>query len=218
MISWKRLRAPCFAGTFVLLTLGAGAASADIGLPFQSTLTKGNTSSIGTGPFGTVTVTLTSATTATLVFNSGSGYLFTDGGSVGANGNFTLTSFSGDCSSCTYSQGSGNEDGFGQFTAEIDSGNSGPGGRSSTITENVTATGSTTWTNASQVLTDNGSGYDAAAHVFVTSGTGTGNTGFAAELAGSGTSVPEPTAIILLGSSMIGLGAIVRRRRSGRVV
>ncbi|HSU59407.1 MAG TPA: PEP-CTERM sorting domain-containing protein [Bryobacteraceae bacterium] len=214
MTIWKRLRAPCFAGTLALLTLGAGIASADT---FTSTLSTPNSAlSAVTGPYGEVLVSLTSSTMATITFTADSGFLFTDGSSVAANGSFSFTSATGDCSSCAYSSGgTGNVDGVGSYNAIVDSGNSGPGGRSSTITLDVTATGSTMWSSASQVLsaTGNGSGFDAAAHIFVTSGANTGLTGFAAEPAGT---VPEPTAILLLGSSMIGLGAIVRRRRSTR--
>jgi hypothetical protein len=204
------LRAPCFAGTFVLLSLGASIASADT---FSSNLTYTNDGALGAGPYGTVLVTLgAGGTTATIAFTADSGYLFGDGSSVDANGNFTFTSATGNCSSCSYTNGgTGNVDGVGSFAAEVNSGDFSPGARSTTITMTVTDSG-TAWTSASQVLTNNGSGYDAGAHVLLTSGANP--TGFVGEPAGSGSTVPEPTAVILLGSSMIGIGTIVRRRQN----
>lgn len=167
---------------------------------------------------------------ATITFTgnvvNGNTYLFGDGGTAALNLNatsFTVGTITGTNSNPGFTPGpttfagSGNEDGFGTFNLTLNSFD-GFTHSSDTVTFTVTDT-SGTWSSAANVLTANAGGWDAAAHIFVcanpcNASEGALSTGFAAE---SASTVPEPTAIILLGSSMIGLGAIVRRRRSSRV-
>src|SRR5215472_12614898 len=134
-------------------------------------ITVGNASISGMGPFGTVTINRIDSTHATLTFNSTSPDLFTDGSSVAANinlagGSVTASGLTGNCPSCTYSFSSGQVNGFVNFNLAVDSGNSGPNGRSSTISFNLTLTGGT-WANASAVLTPNNAGNEVAAHICV---------------------------------------------------
>jgi hypothetical protein len=202
----KRLQTACSAGALALLfTLGASIASADT---FSSTLSFTNFNNPPAGPYGTVLVTFNGGTTATIQFTAGSGYVFGDGSSVDANGNFTLTGITGNCALCTYTDGgTGNVDGIGSFAAEVNSGNFSPSASSTVITMTVTDTG-TAWTSASQVLTANAAGYDAGAHVFSNAGA---TTFFVGEPAG-GSAVPEPGALGLLGAGLIGIGALMRCR------
>jgi hypothetical protein len=74
-----------------------------------------------------------------------------------------------------------------------------------------------TWASDADVLVANGIGSRAAAHIFVTSfpanaANGAVVTGFAAE--GGGSTVPEPTSMLLLGLGLAGFGAARRRRKS----
>ena len=77
---------------------------------------------------------------------------------------------------------------------------------------------SSVWASAGDVLTTNGSGFDAADHVVVCSGLvqgcGTNSTGFVAET--PTIPVPEPTSLALFGTGLAGLGMIgwfINRRR-----
>jgi PEP-CTERM motif-containing protein len=203
-------------------TSNAGAVlSFDLGL--------GNAAMAGfPGPYAQVSVTRTSATTADIVFTAyaqgGYQYLLGDGGSVAVNVNaasWALGPISGINTGVGYSPGpysdagAGAEDGFGSFNQTINSfdGNS----HSATqIAFSLTNT-SGTWASDADVLTGNGSGFRAAAHIFVTSfpanaSNGAIATGFATE--GGGGSVPEPTSMLLLGLGLAGFGAARRRKKN----
>lgn len=189
---------------------------------FSSTLDTGNSAISGfTGPFGTVSVDLTSSTTALITFtsltNSGNIYLFGDGGSVDVNINATSSTISGITGSNAgtgftsggpfTAAGSGNVDGFGVFNQTIDTFD-GFTHSSDTISFTVTDN-SGTWASASNVLTPNSDGFDAAAHIFVTSSpanaaNGAIVTGFAAESGGPVTA-PEPSSVFLLGAGVLAL-------------
>jgi hypothetical protein len=197
---------------------GMGLQQADA---FTSQLNVGNPAISGfTGPYGTVTITLVNSTTATVTFTSntvaGNTYLFGDGGSVALNVNATTFSVSGITGSnagtgftpgpYTFA-GAGVEDGFGSFNLTINSFD-GFTHSSDTISFTVTNT-SGTWGSAADVLAFNAQGFDAAAHIFVTSSPANASnsalaTGFAAESAGG---VPDGgTTVMLLGAALGALG------------
>jgi hypothetical protein len=195
---------------------------------FTSTLDTGNSAISGfTGPFGTVSVDLTSSTMATITFtsltNGGNIYLFGDGGTVDVNINatsFTLGTITGSNAGTGFTPGpfsdggSGTVDGFGVFNQTINSFD-GFTHSSDTVTFTVTDT-SGTWASASNVLTPNGDGFDAAAHIFVTAfpadaANGAIATGFAAESGGTVTA-PEPSSMLLLGMGILAL-AVLRKKR-----
>jgi hypothetical protein len=197
---------------------GMGLQQADA---FTSQLNVGNPAISGfTGPYGTVTITLVNSTTATVTFTSntvnGNIYLFGDGGSVALNVNATTFSVSGITGSnagtgftpgpYTFA-GAGVEDGFGSFNLTINSFD-GFTHSSDTISFTVTNT-SGTWGSAADVLAFNAQGFDAAAHIFVTSSPANASnsalaTGFAAESAGG---VPDGgTTVMLLGAALGALG------------
>ena len=180
------------------------------------------------GPYAQVSITQTSATTADIVFTAyaqgGYQYLLGDGGSVAVNVNaasWTVGSIAGVNTGVGYTPGPfsdagpGVEDGFGSFNQTIDSfdGNS---HSSTTISFTLTNT-SGVWANEASILTANGSGYRAAAHIFVTTfpadaSNGAISTGFATE--GETPQTPEPTSMLLLGLGLAGFGAARRRKKS----
>jgi hypothetical protein len=179
-------------------------------------------------PFGSVAVTRTSSTTATIVFTAnntgGYQYLFGDGGSVAVNVNatsWTLGLITGSNAGTGFTPGpysdagAGPEDGFGSFNQNIDSFD-GFTHSSDTISFSLTNT-SGTWAGDSDVLAGNSQGFHVAAHIFVTSSpanaaNGAVVTGFATE--GGNNVIPEPTSMLLLGLGLAGFGAARRRRKS----
>jgi hypothetical protein len=191
---------------------------------FTSTLNVGNTAISGfTGPYGTVSITLINPSTATVTFHSntvaGNVYLFGDGGSVALNVNaatFSVSNIVGTNSGTgfhpgPYTVGSGNDDGFGHFNLKITSFD-GFTHAASNITFTLTNT-SGTWASASQVLAFNANGFDAAAHIFVTSApANASNSALATGFAGEGQGhVPDGgTTVMLLGAALGALG-IARR-------
>jgi hypothetical protein len=108
-------------------------------------------------------------------------------------------------------------DGFGNFNLSIDDFD-GYTHSASTISFDLTDN-SGTWASASNVLALNGNGYDAAAHVFVTTAPANASNGaLATGFAGNGTtpppSVPEPGTLALLGSAILMLGMIRMRAKT----
>jgi len=206
-----------------LVGLGLQQAKADV---FTSSLNQGNSAiSSFTGPYGTVTITTTGTNTATVTFTSntvaGNAYLFGDGGSVALNVNattFSVSGISGSNSGTGFTPGpfsqmvAGNEDGFGSFNLRIRSFD-GFSHSSDTITFTLTNT-SGTWASAADVLTNNANGFDAAAHIFVTtSPANASNSALATGFAGEGGGVVAPdggTTVMLLG---VALGALGMARR-----
>ena len=201
-----------------LVGLGLQQAKADT---FISSLNQGNSAiSSFTGPYGTVTITLVNSTTATVTFTSntvaGNTYLFGDGGSVALNVNATTFSATGITGTNAgtgftpgpFSVGSGNEDGFGSFNLRISSFD-GFTHSSDTITFTLTNT-SGTWASAADVLIANADGFDAAAHIFVTtSPANASNSALATGFAGEGAqgNVPDGgTTVMLLGAALGALG------------
>jgi hypothetical protein len=202
---------------------------------FNSTLTEPNAAISGfTGPYGEMTIVLTTATTATVTFTSdtadGNTYLFGNGTSAGVNVNassFTITGISGSNGGTGFTPGpytavnppgTSNVSEFGLFNGVINS-FGGYTHASDTISFTLTNTGGT-WASASDVLVANAQGYDAVAHIFVCEGTGTDcnastdalATGFAGE-GGVGVPVPEPSALLLLGIGLGGMAALNWRRQ-----
>ena len=180
------------------------------------------------GPYATVHVTRTSATTADIEFfsltNSGNIYLFGDGGTVAVNVNAGSWALSGMTSSNAgvgftpgplSDGGAGNEDGFGSFNQTL---NSFDGYTHSADYVKFTLTNlSGTWAGDANVLAGNSAGYRAAAHIFVTSfpadqANGALATGYATE--GGTPQTPEPTSMLLLGLGLAGFGAARRRRKN----
>lgn len=211
------------------IALGAGfmvaPAKADV---ISYTLSVANSSIPGPAPYGTVSVDLFSSDEALITFtsNAAGGYYFLDSGSAGvnANGAATTSNITGNAgagascptggSACYSDGGAGTEDGFGSFSNTINT-TDGFDNKSSLISFDLTLT-SGTWADAAAVLTDNTTGYLAAAHIgqcnSATDCTAFSNTGYAAN-GPSTTPVPEPAAIALFGIALFGLGMIQWRRK-----
>jgi hypothetical protein len=195
---------------------------------FTSDLNQGNTAIAGfTGPYGTVTISLdATGTIATVTFTSntvaGNIYLFGDGGSVALNVNASSFGVSGITASNSGSgflttsgdyafAGAGQEDGFGQFNLTIN-GFDGFSHSADTISFTLTNT-SGTWGSDADVLAFNANGFDAAAHIFVTSSPAVRSNGaIVTGFAGEGPQPPPPgvpdggTTVMLLGAALGALG------------
>jgi hypothetical protein len=177
-----------------------------------------------TGPYATVTITLTSPTTANVEFdsltNGGNLYLIGDGGVADLNVNGTYAPLSSvvESSSVGFSPTfkdnvPGQVNGFGVFNLSLN--NTNASDLATQISFSLTDT-SGSWSSVSDVLIGNNDGYLGAAHIFPcptpcsTSST-IGASGYAA--GNEVTLAPEPASMLLFGTGLLAIGTVVRRRR-----
>lgn len=189
-----------------------------------------------TGPYASVDISVTSTNHATVTFTgltygSGStGYTYMLGGNGAADLNvnssaFTVSGLSGTfytgfsaSGALTVNSGK-NADGFGKFNLNI---NAFDGYTDAYQTISFTLTNNsigTTWNNPSDVFTNNSTGYNAAAHIFVGDGIppSASQSALITGYAGNGTTpppeVPEPSTLLLMGIGLMGFGLIWIRRK-----
>jgi len=194
----------------------AGAASATI----TYTLGTGNAAIAGyPAPYGSVDVTLTDATHASISFTAantgGNQYFFLGAQAADVNVNaisWTITGLTENGAGTISDGGSNQVDGHGLFNQTTDQ-TDGFTDRSTAISFILTNTGGT-WANDGSVLIGNNLGNTVGAHIGVCTNTPCTEfavTGFATN--GGGGVVPEPAtwAMMILGFG--GIGAMLRRRR-----
>jgi hypothetical protein len=186
----------------LLLTTGTSRAHAN-----EATLTIGLRSdnlSDRVGPYGPVTVDLTSPTTATRTFTSDRNYEL-KGKSRIVDLEVNAATFSDSVPPDLSTTDSGHADGFGIFNLML----KGLQGGTNQISISLTNT-SGTWTSATDGLTKNGKRYYVAAHIAVDSaGARFTSTGFAGD---RDPPIPtlEPATMLLFGSGLLLVGGIVR--------
>lgn len=219
--------------TTALVALSLQQAKAGIIIePFVSSLNTGNTAISGfNGPYGFVVVMLTSSTTANVEFQSnvvgGNVYLFGGVNAVDLNVNassFAATGIAESNSGTGFTpgpgspSGSGNVSSFGNFNLTIKNFD-GFTHSADEITFTLTNMGGT-WASSDDVLISNANGFDAAAHIFVTSSpanaaNGAIATGFAGETHGNFHVPDGGSTAMLLAAVLAGLG-LVRRHCDNR--
>lgn len=169
-------------------------------------------------PYGSVDVNRTSTTEATITFNAlttgGFTYFFGAAQAIDVNVNAPLNGFTVGVptpASLDDAPVAGNVSAFGTFNVTFDN-SDGFGDRFSTGSFDLTNT-SGTWASASDVLLANSDGFRGAAHIFVTAAS-CGNEACVTGFAGDGglAPVPEPATLLLLGSSLLGLGFAGRKK------
>lgn len=165
-------------------------------------------------PYAHVDVDRTSATTATITFTGfatgGFTYFFGAVNAVDVNVNAATFTVGAPSVATLDPPDSGNVSAFGTFNVTLDN-SDGFNDRFSTVNFGLTNT-SGTWAAASDVLLANSDGFRAAAHIFVTAVTCEEAcvTGFAGD--GGLNPVPEPATLLLVASSLLGLGFTGRKR------